>query len=433
MLNATRQAPVLNVDPPGAIRLMKVLATFFSGGTEGQVLNLTRRLDREQFELHFSCLRKSGDFLQDFANLNIPISEFNITSLYKFQTFRQQLRFAMHLKAQRVQISHSYNFYANMFAIPAARLAGTPVVLASIRDRGVYLTEAQRYAQKVVCSLADRILVNANSVRDWLLEQGYEDRKITVIRNGVDLSVFQKCRTRSTVREELGIPDSAPIIVMIARLNPQKGVEDFIRAAALIHPSHPEVRFLIVGSKMESKDGVIQQDREYLDSLQSLASELGVEQRVIFAGHRADTPAILAESTISVLPSFSEGLSNSLLESMAAGVPTIATNVGGNPELVKHQVNGLLIPVKSPERLAQAEQMILDNPQLAAAFGRNAGAMAREGFSLEKMAADTQALYQRELFKSKRGNARTAGPRRKDAAVAMFPGTVEEQRRDIGR
>lgn len=396
--------PSTGSDP---IRLLKVMPTYFPGGTEGQVLNLVRRMDRQAFVLQFACLRKVGDMLSEFEMLEIPISEFRIRNLYRPQTFMQQWRFAAYLRAQRIQIVHSYNFYANMFAIPAARMARIPVVLASIRDRGVYLTPNQKVAQKAVCRLADRILVNAESIREWLLEQGYRDHRITVIKNGVDISRYAGVTNSSHIRRKLDIPESAPIVVMIARLNPQKGVDDFIRAASLLRLSHPNVRFLIVGAKIQYQEGVFCKDRAYLRELQHLAADLGVRERVIFAGHRADTPEILAESAISVLPSHSEGLSNTILESMAAGIPTVATNVGGNPELVKDQVNGILIPVRSPEHLAQAIQEILDDSQLAHRFGRQARIMAKEDFSLEKMAADTQALYRAELALSRRAVART--------------------------
>jgi len=396
----------LGTGGPEPIRLLKVMTTYFHGGTEGQVLNLVRHLDRQAFNLQFACLRKGGDMLDEFEKLNIPISEFRIRNLYGPRTFLQQWRFADHLRTQNIQIAHSYNFYANIFAIPAARMARVPVVLASIRDRGVYLTPNQKMTQKWVCRLADRILVNAESIREWLLEQGYQDSKIIVIKNGVDMSLYAGRTNSSHIRPELGIPDSSPIVVMIARLNPQKGVDDFIKAASLLRLSHPDVRFLIVGAKLQFQEGVFSHDREYLQELKQLAADLGMGESVIFAGHRTDTPEILAQAAISVLPSHSEGLSNTLLESMAAGVPTVATNVGGNPELVKDQVNGILIPVKSPEHLAQAMRVILDDSQLAQRFGREARIMATEGFSLEKMTADTQALYRAELVRTRRVAAR---------------------------
>jgi glycosyltransferase involved in cell wall biosynthesis len=389
-----------------AIRLLKVLTTYAKGGTEGQVLNLASRLDRQTFALHSACLRKGGEILADFERLGIPVTEFRIRNLYEPQTWVQQMRFAEQLRANRIQIVHSYNFYANIFAIPAARLARTPVVIASIRDQGVYLTRAQQLVQKWVCRMADRVLVNADSIRQWLVEQGYEPHKITVIKNGIDASLYGNRKPDGRLRREFGIPASAPIIMMIARLNPQKGLEEFIQAAARIHRSHPAARFLILGANLRYVDGTYVDDTRYRSELQRLAAELGVADRVLFTGHRTDIPEVLAEAAISVLPSHSEGLSNSLLESMAAGVPTVATDAGGNPELVKDGVNGILVPVKSPQRLAHACRRILDDPQFARRLGQSARCLAESDFSLERMTADTRALYLAELQCAKRDPSR---------------------------
>ncbi len=384
------------------VRLLKVMTTCSSGGTEGQVLKLMQNLDRHQFDLWFACLNKSGDILKDFERLNCPIAEYRIKSLYRPETFCRQLRFAADIRTSKIQIVHSYNFYANMFALPAARIAGTPLVLASIRDRGVYLSPAQKVMQKYVCRLADKILVNAESIRDWLLEEGYNEKKIVVIKNGIDLSLYKPTGAGEQFRSELGIPASAPIVVMLSRLNYQKGVDEFIHAAALLRRQHPEAYFLIVGAKVHYQDGVFTEDGAYLQQLQKLVAELGVQDRVVFSGHRKNTAEVLLESTVSVLPSHSEGLSNSLLESMAAGRAIVATDVGGTPELVKDGVNGLLVPVKSPAHLARAIASVLDNNVLAERLGGAGRAMACDSFSLQKMIADTQRLYLNELLHTKR-------------------------------
>ncbi len=387
------------------IRLLKVLTNFHPGGTERQVLNLVRGMDRSAFDLAFACLDRTGEFLESFEACDLPIEEFRIPRLYEPRCFLQQYRFAAHLKQQRVQILHSYNFYANVFAVPAARLAGVPLVLASVRDRGVYLTAAQKKWQRWVLGLADRVLVNADSIRDWLLEQGLREGRISVIRNGIDLSRYQPGRVAPNIRQALAIPESAPLVVLVARLNPSKGIDDFIRAAAMIAPRMPDARFLVVGADLRSLDGEATEDTTYRSSLQQLATSLGVGQQVIFAGHRDDIPDILATAALSVLPSHSEGLSNTLLESMAAGVPIIATDVGGNPELVKEGINGQLVPVRSPEHLAAAMEQLLGDPEQRAMMGERARRMAWSDYSLAGMAAKTQRFYREQLGLARRAAA----------------------------
>lgn len=115
---------------------MNIVTNFSSGGTEGQVHNLVRHMDRTRFHISFSCLQKCGFFLKEMEHWQLPVDDFPITSFYNPETFRQFFLLMNHMRAKRIQIAHSYNFYANVFAIPAARLAGVPVVFASIRDRG---------------------------------------------------------------------------------------------------------------------------------------------------------------------------------------------------------------------------------------------------------------------------------------------------------
>jgi glycosyltransferase involved in cell wall biosynthesis len=309
----------------------------------------------------------------------------------------QQVRFARHLREQRVDIMHSYNFYSNVFAAPAAKLAGVPLVVASIRDQGVYLTGMQKRAQKWACGFADLILVNSQSIRDWLLAEGYPAGKIRIIRNGIDLKRYESAGKRPALREELGLPASAPLVLMLSRLNPQKGVDDFIKAAAMVRLRRPDVRFLLIGEKLKYMDGGFGLDSGYHNYLHELCVNLGVDDGIVFTGHRSDVPELLAEGAVSVLPTHSEGLSNTLLESMAAGLPIVATRVGGNAELVADGVNGLLVPPPAPATLANAILRILDDPALAPRFSAAAREKATAYFSMERMVEDTEALYIEQL------------------------------------
>jgi len=380
------------------IRLLKFMTNYGCGGTEKQVLNLVSRMDRRQYDLQFACLHKAGDFVANFEKLKIPITEFTIRKLYHPETLRQQIKFARFLRAERIQIMHSYNFYSNMFAIPAARMAGVPVVLASIRDRGVYLTPAKKIMQKYICSLAERILVNADSIHDWLLEENYPAEKIRVIKNGIDMTLYEKSDQRSGIRDQFDIPADAPLIIMLSRLDPKKGVVDFIKAAAQINKLHPDAFFVIAGENLISQAGGLAHDADYHLMLAELVEAQGMNDKIIFAGHRSDVPQILAEATLSVLPSHSEGLSNSLLESMAAGVPVVATRVGGNPELVIEGVTGLLVPPQDSKLLADAIEQLLNDKALALKMGEKARQIASKEFSMTRMVQLTQEMYLSQLY-----------------------------------
>lgn len=386
---------------PEKVRLLNFVCDFGSGGTEGQVFNLVRKLSSQHYELEFAALNKTGPYVGEYAKRGIAIRAFPIRSFYARSTFAQMFRFIKHLRKNRTEIMHAYNFYSLVFAIPAAKLAGVPVIIASIRDRGVYLTKTQQLLQKFVCRMADSILVNADSIRDWLLEQGYQQHKITVIKNGVDLAPYEEININryngSSIREDRGIAENASLVVMLARLNRHKGVADFMRAAALVRDEHPDARFLIVGKasldSLKTDPHGSSDHQQWLD----LRQELRLENTLFFCGHRSDVPRILSQAAVSVLPSHSEGLSNTLLESMAAGVPVVATRVGGTPELIDDGVNGILVPAHCPEQLAAGISSILCNETLAHQFSRAARHKVRQEFSLDVMVKRTQHVYESQL------------------------------------
>jgi glycosyltransferase involved in cell wall biosynthesis len=387
------------------IRLLKFLTGFGFGGTERQVVNLAERLDRKRFEPRFACIRRWGQFLPDIEEQGIPIAEYPIRSLYKPATLRQQWRFAGMLRRQRIQIVHSYNFYANTFAVPAARMAGVPVVIASIRDNGIGVSPAKLRLHRAVCRLADCVLVNAEGIRQRLVGQGYREDKISAIRNGIDLSRFRDIDIGQGLHREFGLPEGARLVVVAARLIPHKGIETFIEAAAEVHRRHPRAYFLIVGDiTVKGHDGSFARDQSYWQSLAAYGERLNLGDRLVFTGYRPDVPAVLAQAAVSVLPSIaSEGLSNSLLESMAAGAPVIATRVGGNTEVVEREgVDGLLVAPGQAGELAQAISLVLDDPELARRLGRAARQRVERHFSLERMVRSTEELYVRLLDRAGR-------------------------------
>jgi len=327
-----------------------------------------------------------GPFMAELAERRVPVQEYPISSFWSTGAFSQQACLARHIVRRRTQIVHTYSFYGNVFAIPPAALAGVPVIIASVRDRGLYLTPLQKRVQKQVCRLAHRILVNANAVKEWLLEQGYPSEKIVVIRNGVDVSRFDVPPDVAAVRRQLGVAPDEQMVTVVSRVTRLKGLEQFIDAAAVLTLHFPTVRFLIVGEASHA-------DREYVQELKQRAERLRVGHRVLFTGLRLDVPAVLGSAVMSVMPSLNEALSNVLLESMAAGRPIVATRVGGTPEAIVDGYTGLLVPPDDPFALAGAIARLLDEPALAGALGRAARQVVETKFPLSRMVSATEDLY----------------------------------------
>jgi glycosyltransferase involved in cell wall biosynthesis len=272
-----------------------------------------------------------------------------------------------------------------VFAVPPARLAA-PVVIASIRDRGPYLTSMQKRVQRYACQFADCVLVNADAVKDWLVGEGYDPAKIVVIRNGVDLTRFDRPAERDRIRHELGLAAATPIVAVVSRLARFKGLEQFLEAAAALTPRFPDVRFVIAGETAPSETA-------FLTALQNRAKELRISDRVIFTGLRSDVPALLSGVDVAVMPSLNEALSNVLLESMAAGRPVVATRVGGTPEALIDGDNGLLVPPGDPAKLAVSIATLLNDRVLAERLGRAARHRIADHFSVDRMVQATERLY----------------------------------------
>jgi glycosyltransferase involved in cell wall biosynthesis len=382
----------------GRVKVLTMLTSFQIGGTERQVVNVALGLDRSRFDLHLASIHHYGALLREVESLDVPHASFPIASLYHFSTLRQALRLARYMRQHRIQIVHTYGLYTNLFAIPAAKLAGVPVIVSSIRDRGDILTRAQRWFQRQVCRLADCILVNAEAIRETLIQQGYCADSIAVIRNGIVPSKFRSSPGTSTIRQELGLPASAPVVLVLSRLNPMKGVEYFLDAAAALARDLPEVRFLVVG------DGL------HKVHLEEHAASLGIADRVLFTGFRTDIAQLLSEASLSVLPSLSEGLSNTLLESMAAGVPVVATCVGGNPEVIEDGVSGLLVPPRNAGALAAAMNRLLRDSGLASAIREAARRRIGELFSMHASIRQVEDLYLKMIESPKTYLAEAAVP-----------------------
>jgi glycosyltransferase involved in cell wall biosynthesis len=369
------------------VKMLKFITLFAVGGTERQFVYLTKELDRSRFDIRVGCLARKGDFLKDIEAMNVPISEYSISSLFSCGSLKRQLRLARDIRRDGIQLVHAYGFYPNLFSIPAARFAGNCITVASVRDTGAFSNrkKIKTVTQRLACQLADCVIANSRAVRDWLVSSGVQPDHIRVIPNGMVLPPRAASRGEFPIRRQLGIDPTAPVVAVVCRLNEGKGLEYFLEATVTVSKEFPAARFLIVG------DSIV--DATYKRGLECKARNFNVQDRVIFTGQRSDVSKLLEEVNLSVLPSLSEGLSNSLLEAMAAGLPVVATNVGGNPEIVQDGRTGILVPARDPAALSAAMIRILRSPLLARQFGEAGRARVAANFSLETTVRQTEDLY----------------------------------------
>jgi glycosyltransferase involved in cell wall biosynthesis len=376
---------------PGTIFLM--INSLETGGTERQFVEIAQSLRKDGFQVQLGCLQKKGAFLEGVGELfESPLGG----SLYGMHSIRSRWRLIRHLRAANVAVAHAFDFYTNLMLISAAKLAGVPVVIGSHRQLGDLLTPAQFHAQLAMFRWCDRVVCNSRAAADRLLQAGLPGRKLAVVGNGLPPAIFAE--TVSTLPRIEGVLR----VGMIARMNAAyKGHRTFLRAAARLGPRFSAVEFVLVG------DGPLRLQ------LERDAAELGLRGRVLFLGDRRDIPAILAGLDVSVVPSVSESLSNVILESMAASVAVVASDVGGNRELGGDE-RALLVPANDEEALAIGLERVLVDAEFRLAMARRARKFAQENFSIERVRRQYSELYAEVL--ASRG--KSAGGRRKADSVS---------------
>jgi glycosyltransferase involved in cell wall biosynthesis len=379
------------------IRILHFVDSLHIGGAERQVVRLMRGLSDEGFALHLACFRAEGPLLDEVPRLAAPVEEYRLGSLRSPRALTGLLRLAGSMRRNRIDVVHTTSLYPNVVGMAAAALARVPVRLASVRDMGTTWSPGLLRLQRGACRLADAVVVNAAAIGERLRREGYDPARIAVVPNGVVPPPPSKA-DGAALRAELGLAPDALLIAVVCRLHRVKRLEEFVDAAATLAPAHPRARFLIVGPKDDGADRAV-----YARELEERARRRGIGDRLLLTGARGDVPAVLGELAVSVLCSDSEGLSNTLLESMAAGVPVVATRVGGNPEIVEDGVTGLLVARRDPSALAAAIDRLLAQPDLAAELADAGRRRVAARFGVERLVAETAALYRQLLVRSRAG------------------------------
>ena len=357
-----------------------MINTFETGGSERQCALLAQNIG-EKFDAHVGCVNPRGPLAAQFGKYEqFPLGG----SLFGWRALRTRIALARYLRRNHVQVAHAFDFYTNLTMIPSARLARTPVVIGSHRQLGDLLTPMQFRAQAAAFRWCDAVVCNSQAGADRLSSAGVAREKLAVIGNAMPSAVFEPA-VPALARSK------APRVTMIARMNAHyKNHAGFLRIAAEVHKQLPETEFLLVG------DGPLRAE------IEQLSASLGLGDRVLFLGDRRDIPAILASSDLSVLTSDSEGLSNVLLESMAAGVPVVAYAVGGNPEIVSND-RGALVPAGNESKFASAVCRILSDADVRCLQGQNARQFAEQNFSLAHVCRQYEDLYVNLLRRKGRG------------------------------
>jgi sugar transferase (PEP-CTERM/EpsH1 system associated) len=363
-------------------RIVHVIPTLRIGGLEKVVVRIVEHFSQRMWQAVVTSARKGpvAELIPE-ETLVVPMGDQHRPDRWN------AIRLARLFRRLRPDIVHTRN-WSCIDAVIAAKLAGVPVVIQGEHGRDAADPGGKNWCRQRVRQLLSPLITEfvavSHDLAHWLVEEvRIPARKVHTIGNGVDTLLFSP-HGRKEARRTLGLPDESIAIGTVGRLDPVKDHLGLLRAFSRVI-SDPRLQLFIAGGGPRQTD------------LARETQSLGLARRVRFLGERDDVPKILPGLDVFVLPSLGEGMSNTILEAMATGLPVIATNVGGNPELVLHEVTGLLVEPRSPTELVAALSRYVNDPVLRTVHGRAARNRAESEFGLCRMLSAYDDLYARHL------------------------------------
>lgn len=382
--DADRAVPTAAGPPTRPIRIGFVVHAMHVAGAEMLVAETIRRL-RGRLEATVFTLDAVGKLGEALGAEGIPVICFGRR---KGRDLRVGWAMAAEVRRRGIEVLHAHQYTPFFYAALAKILSGgLPRLILTEHGRHYPDTVSwrRRLANRLVLDrLADAVNgVSAFSVASLARTDGFSPGRMEIIENGVDVARYGQAMNRARARTRLGLDPFRRCIVHIARLHPVKDQSTLLKAFAQVAAARDDVDLVLVG------EGALR------EKLEELARTLGVERRVRFLGVRSDVPEILSAADVFVLTSSCEAASLTLLEAMASELPVVVTDVGGNPEIVRHEIEGLLVPRSDVQATAAAIVRLLDTPGLASAMGRAGAERVKARYRLEWTVERYGSLYER--------------------------------------
>lgn len=364
-------------------RILQLLATGGNGGAQESYTGLLLRLDRSRYDVRALSL-SAGSAVQRLKALGLPVEV-----LDESDDALAVRELADWLRHNEIDLVHAHMFRAEVIGTRAAIAAGTPVIMATVHSSRVRSPEDIAQLASLTPRM-DRLIVPSTSIEHKVRGEGRGGARFAVIPNGVDLERFATPLPACRMRDEFGIPRQAPLIGVVARLEPEKGHRFLIDAMPMILETAPDAWLAIVGEGSEA------------DALRAQAASLGraVSDRIVFTGRRDDVSALTADLTVAALPSLREAQGISILEAMARRRPVVASAVGGIPEIITDGVDGLLVPSADPAALAAAIGSLLTDAARRSRIREAGYRTVAERFSIDAQVKRIEIVYDEELARA---------------------------------
>lgn len=348
------------------LRVCHVSLTLKTGGLERILADLARHHDRSTCQLEFLAMRDVGRFADEIRSGGGIVHQLKPAN--RWGQMRQMRRL---FRERRFDVVHTHNTYPHIYATLAARLAGVSVVVNTRHGQRAGHNWKSRLPFRWASHLVDRIItVSDDAARLCVDDDGVNPQKVRRIWNGIDLADFAFCG-----------PITRSVAISVARLSPEKDFPTLLKAVPFVVQQIPDFQLKIVGNGPER------------ERLEQLVAESGITDRVQLLGERTDVPELLGGAGFFVTSSLTEGISLTLLEAMAVGLPVVATAVGGNPEIVVDGETGYLVPPSDEQQLAAAIIRMCRNQTAWMAMGQAGRDRVARHFDVRRMAREYEQLY----------------------------------------
>jgi len=368
------------------IKIMHLIHQLRTGGAENGIINLVNSIDGNRFESAVCAFVGGGAQTKRVDARKTKLIELNKTK--NGNDFLLPFRLKKQLDLWQPHILHTHAWGTLCEGFLAAKMARVPVIVHG--EHGTIQQQKRNIpVQRFVWGLCTQVLSVSNSHRGKIAATvGFSPDKIKVIPNGVDTGRFCPSPDRDKNKILLGFTPQDRLVGTVGRLVPVKDQQMLIQAFATFVGRYPDAKLILVG------DGPLRNE------LTHLTASLEITEHVHFLGRRSDVPAVLQAMDLFVLPSISEGMSNTILEAMSCGLPVVATNVGGNPEIIVNNVTGRLVQSGDVDELASVLTFLFDHPDRLREMGNSSRKHIEDNYSIRTMINNYERLYQ-ELYQTR--------------------------------
>lgn len=354
-------------------------------GTENQLIKLINGLDKNRFEIHLLCFRNHPWFEAHGHSLDCAKTVIEINQFKRPSTYWNIVRLIGFFRRERPDVVHTFFPVANIVAVVAAWLSGVKNIISSRRDYGEWMSSSYLFFTRIANRFVRKIIANSHSVKSLTIQaEGVMPEKVEVFYNGIDIENFSDIAVNSELKRKLNISVTNKVIGIVANFRPMKRHDTFLYAAREILKVRNDVDFVLVGGGGAAE----------LDT-QTLGRTLGIAERLHYVGLQTDIAPYLSIMDVGVNCSEREGLSNAVMEYMAAGVPCVVSRSGGNADLIAENETGLTFLAGDYRALSAAVLTLLENESPRRRLAQNAKDKVYRQLTVPVMLSNYQDLYRR--------------------------------------